>query len=182
MGGNLIYIIGASGSGKDTLINYARKYLSKNHNIIFAHRYITRCYKKGEENHIELSPEEFQNRLDKGLFSMNWESYGILYGIGIELTYWLEKNLCVVVNGSRGYLPIAKKKFANLITILINVSPEILQKRMIERKRDNLEEIKRRLARNSKFSYTEKVIKIDNNGLIEESGKHLINTLLGYIK
>ena len=53
---------------------------------------------------------------------------------------------------------------------------------MIERKRDNLEEIKRRLARNSKFSYTEKVIKIDNNGLIEESGKHLINTLLGYIK
>ena len=41
MTGRLIYVIGPSGSGKDSLMQYARKHCPGNE-AAFAHRYITR--------------------------------------------------------------------------------------------------------------------------------------------
>ena len=56
--GNLFYVVGPSGVGKDTLINFAKKRL-KNSNVIFAQRYITRDQNAGGENHIAISKKEF---------------------------------------------------------------------------------------------------------------------------
>ena len=105
--GQLIYMVGASGCGKDSLIAYARQRLCSMDKLLFAHRYITRPPAEGAENHIALKPEEFLNRLEKGFFAMNWQSHGYHYGIGIEIDHWLSKGCQVVVNGSRSYLPNA---------------------------------------------------------------------------
>ena len=80
----LFYVIGASGAGKDTLINYARTKINGLQPVIFAHRYITRPPFTGNENHISLSSEEFQSRIKANLFALYWESHGNFYGIGHE--------------------------------------------------------------------------------------------------
>ena len=107
----LFYVIGASGVGKDTLMNYARIAINGNAPVIFAHRYITRDTEAGNENHINISREEFALRKANQLFALDWESHGQCYGIGIEIDLWLQKGLNVVVNGSRQYLPIAKSRY-----------------------------------------------------------------------
>ncbi len=81
---SLFYLIGASGSGKDSLMDYARQRL-QNRPLLFAHRYITRPSDFNGENHIALSEEEFFQRLHSGLFAMHWHSHGYHYGIGIEI-------------------------------------------------------------------------------------------------
>ncbi len=56
MKARLIYVMGASGSGKDSLMRYAREKLAKHSNIVFAHRYITRPADAGGENHCVAHP------------------------------------------------------------------------------------------------------------------------------
>ena len=104
MSGVLLYVIGASGSGKDSLINYARESLEQNFRVVFAHRYITRPQDAGGENHVALSEAEFDSRLAQKLIPLHWRSHGLRYGIGCELNQWLAKGLTVILNGSRGYL------------------------------------------------------------------------------
>ena len=170
---DLFYVMGASGAGKDTLFRYARKHISQKAPVVFAHRYITRGKNPGGENHIALSEKEFQLRLDNGLFSMHWESHGLFYGIGIEIDMWLKKGLHVVVNGSRGYLDKALNIYPGLRPVLIRVSPEILERRLRLRGRENEAEIKERLERARAFEGLKhpRLIIIDNNGPIETSGE-----------
>jgi ribose 1,5-bisphosphokinase len=81
----LIYVMGPSGCGKDSLLRYARARLAGDPAVVFAHRYITRAAAAGGENHVELTPAEFATRLRKHLFALTWESHGHAYGVGIEI-------------------------------------------------------------------------------------------------
>src|ERR1700749_495447 len=110
----LIYIVGASGVGKDSLMHYARQQLNGSIPLVFAHRYITRSATEGSENHIVLTVEEFSNRKARGLFALDWESHNLYYGIGIEIDVWIAKGFNVVVNGSRQYLPVAKERYPTM--------------------------------------------------------------------
>jgi hypothetical protein len=60
MSGQLIYVMGPSGAGKDSLLGFAREKVP-GEPVVFAHRYITRPTGNGE-NHIALTPEEFEAR------------------------------------------------------------------------------------------------------------------------
>src|SRR5687767_12542939 len=137
----LYYIIGASGSGKDSVMNFAKAKLNGARSILFAHRYITRVPDAKTENHIYLTHHEFRSRLKANLFAMNWKSHNQLYGIGKEINYWMYQGFTVIVNGSREYLPEAIEKYKNLKPILIETSPEVLLKRLKERGRENEKEI-----------------------------------------
>lgn len=145
--GTLFYVVGASGAGKDSVMNGARAEMAGSIPVIFSHRYITRPADAGGENHVALSKAEFKMRQESGLFAMAWESHGNDYGIGIEINAWLSKGFAVVVNGSRAYLPTAALKYPHMEVILVSVSREILRKRLLERGRETPEEIERRLQR-----------------------------------
>lgn len=101
--GKLFYVIGPSDSGKDSLLRYARARLGPVSRVVFAHRYITRPVDVNGENHVALTKAEF------GLLAMHWRSHGHRYGIGREIDLWLAKGCQVVVNGSREYLPQARR-------------------------------------------------------------------------
>lgn len=165
MAGALIFIIGPSGSGKDTLINLARQRLGHKTDVCFAHRYITRPATAGGENHVALANEEFLARRSAGLFAMNWSSHGYHYGIGIEINQWLAKGLTVVVNGSRGYLETALRHYPELRPVLVDVAPAILRERLARRGRETEEGIERRLSRNSSFDLEAGIgcFRVDNN-------------------
>ena len=169
--GKLFYVVGASGVGKDSLMNYARNNIGGNRKVIFAHRYITRDAFAGGENHVALTKEEFAMRKNAGLFALDWESHNQCYGIGTEINTWLQLGFNVVVNGSRQYLPQAKLKYPGMADVLIVADPAIIAQRLAARNRESGDEIKKRINRSGRMpSYTEYAYVIETNGLLEEAG------------
>ncbi len=175
----LFYIIGASGVGKDSLMNYARQQINGTSRVIFAHRYITRAAKEGNENHIYISPEEFRSRQADGLFALAWESHGQHYGVGLEIENWLEKGYQVIVNGSRLYLSEAKRKYPQLQVIVVEASPATILKRLKERGRESGADIQKRMQRNLDILpvLEQQLIYLQNDGPLKEAGNHLVNIL-----
>jgi ribose 1,5-bisphosphokinase len=174
----LFYLIGASGSGKDTLMDYARQHL-KESDILFAHRYITRPFSAGGENHIALTEKEFFKRRQGGLFALHWHSHGQYYGIGIEIDAWLERGFSVVVNGSRAYLQQALQHYPDLLPVWVRVSEDILQQRLLQRGRESDAQIQVRLKRAQQFQPPElkTLITVHNNGTIAHAGEELVALL-----
>ncbi|PWK78399.1 ribose 1,5-bisphosphokinase [Mucilaginibacter oryzae] len=174
----LFYVIGPSGAGKDTLMNYARKQINGSENVMFAHRYITRPPFAGSENHVSLSNEEFELMKKAGMFALQWGSHGKYYGIGQEINSWLNKGFNVVVNGSREYLPVARQLYPDLFVVLITAGAEVLIKRLAGRGRETPDEIAARIARTAELGENmENCFIIQNDGEIEEAGSKLVNLI-----
>lgn len=176
----LIYIVGASGVGKDTLLQYARRHINGSLPLLFAHRYITRPPGEAGENHIALSTEEFLLRRDTGLFALDWEGNGLYYGIGKEIEVWMGKGLHVIVNGSRGYLATAQLRYPGMIPIIIEADPEIILQRLENRGRETAADIGSRFRRQPVLN-GEGLIRISNNGLPEEGGDSLVDVIHGLL-
>ncbi|MCP5424512.1 MAG: phosphonate metabolism protein/1,5-bisphosphokinase (PRPP-forming) PhnN [Gammaproteobacteria bacterium] len=177
----LFYLMGASGAGKDSLIAYARQRLDGLSSTVFAHRYITRPPSAEGENHIYLSPAEFEQRWRVGCFAMHWDSHGYRYGIGIEIDCWLDLGLTVLVSGSRGHLPQARQRYPDLRAVLVKVSPERLGERLRRRGRESADEIAERMRRAGAFGESLRevpdLIILDNDGPLEEAGTCLLKLL-----
>lgn len=177
--GRLFYVIGPSGSGKDTLMQYARGKLAEREKIVFAHRYITRQPELVGENHIYLSEAEFAAKEKQGFFAMQWDSHGLRYGIGKEINFWLAQDFNVVINGSREYLPIALDKEPKIRVILIRTSTAVLRERLKKRQRETDDEIEQRLERATLFNHIDhpNVTLLDNDGGLDDSGAAFIALL-----
>ena len=145
--GQLILVVGASGSGKDTLLIGASKVLSENLEFVFIQREITRPADAGGENHIAISQKVFNARLANGEYALCWTANGLSYGIGKTLDRSLKEGKTVILNGSRGAIRDIKKKYPTVKIIQITVSKNILRKRLKERGRETEKEIEERLER-----------------------------------
>lgn len=176
--GRLFYVMGASGSGKDTLIRYARERLADRTDVVFAHRYITRPADSAGENHIALSEGEFDARLAAGLFAMHWRSHGLCYAIGKEINLWLAKGCSVVMNGSRGYLEEARRDYAELTAVLVTVQPQTLASRLALRGRETKEQISRRLERAEGFVQPLGPVEVvENEGDLSDAGERFLRVI-----
>ncbi|MBF8724397.1 phosphonate metabolism protein/1,5-bisphosphokinase (PRPP-forming) PhnN [Pseudomonas guariconensis] len=148
--GRLIFLIGPSGSGKDSLIDAARTQLLA-HGIEIARRVITRSAEsKGEAAH-GVSPERFEAMREAGAFAMHWQANGLQYGIPVQVDQWLAAGRHVLVNGSRGYLPEARRRYPGLLAIRLDVAPQVLKRRLLARGRETTEEVEQRLERNARL-------------------------------
>ncbi len=120
--GKLIWLMGPSGSGKDSLLAELRQ--QEPAQLLVAHRYITRAANAGNENHIALSEQEFFTRAGQNLLALSWHANGFYYGVGVEIDLWLHAGFDVVVNGSRAHLPQAQARYGtSLLPICLQVSP-----------------------------------------------------------
>jgi ribose 1,5-bisphosphokinase len=84
MDGRLIYLMGPSGSGKDSLIDAARASLHAL-NCEVARRVITRSAESVGESAVGVSPDEFARRRSQGAFALSWTANGLDYGIPIVI-------------------------------------------------------------------------------------------------
>lgn len=142
----LIWLTGASGAGKDSLLDALRE--APPARLVIAHRYITRPADAGGENHIALSEAEFRRRAALGLFAISWQAHGRYYGLGEEIDHWLARGLNVLVNGSRLHLPQVQQRYGpRLLPLVLQVSPAVLEARLRLRGRESEAEIRQRLAR-----------------------------------
>lgn len=179
MNGRLIYVMGPSGAGKDSLLGFARNRLT-GEPILFAHRYITRPSGNGEQ-HIALTDEEFEARSALGLFALEWSSHGLRYGIGVELDAWLGRGCTVVVNGSREHLSQALMRYPAADVVHVDAAPHVLEARLGARARESAEQVAARLARRAPFSLPDgvRLIAIDNSGTLEDAGREFIDVVRG---
>ena len=176
--GRLVYVVGASGSGKDSLINHARASLA-GLPVAFARRHITRDSDAGGENHHALSRDEFEARSARGVYALHWRSHGHCYGVGTEIDDWLAQGLTVVVNGSREYLGQAREIYPDLTLVWVSASDETLRARLAGRGREDDAAIEHRLRRATHYAPAADAILISNDGALETAGERLVQVLAG---
>src|SRR5262245_37934196 len=144
--GRFVLVVGPSGAGKDTLINYARDRLRDEHRIHFIRRVITRPASVGED-HEPIDAAGFRKGVEGGAFALHWQAHGLHYGLPIIVNEWLAQGHVVVANGSRAVVPEARARYPTLQVIRIAVSPAMLAERLERRGREGNESRKARLAR-----------------------------------
>lgn len=179
-GRGLFYLMGASGSGKDSLLRGLRERLHADDPVVVAHRYITRPADANEAS-VWLSAEEFERRRRLGCLALHWHSHGLRYGIGVEIDQWLARGLRVVVNGSREYLPEAIRRYPGLCGVHVRVAPEALARRLRQRARESEEAIAARLARaTAPFAVPAgcRLVEIDNSGELA----HAVEAFVGLVR
>lgn len=174
----LIYLIGPSGSGKDSLINASRMQLS-DAGIKVARRVITRSAEASGEAAQSVSEEQFAQLRNEGAFAMHWRANGLSYGIPNEVGQWLAQGCSVLVNGSRAYLPSARQRYPNLLAVCIDVQPSVLRERLLSRGRETLEQVDQRLARSVELQLEagQDVHHIDNSGQLSTAVVALLELL-----
>ncbi|MHC1713335.1 MAG: phosphonate metabolism protein/1,5-bisphosphokinase (PRPP-forming) PhnN [Solidesulfovibrio sp.] len=176
--GGLIYVMGASGCGKDSCMRYAREKLPATIPVVFAHRYITRPADSGGENHVSLSPLEYGLRLSRGFFSLHWDSHGLRYGVGYEIASWMAAGLSVVLNGSREYFSQALTSYPDMVPVEITADPESVAGRLAARGRENPAQARERMHRGSAWPVEHhRLVRIDNTGPLEIAGEKLLSLL-----
>ena len=178
MPSRLFYVMGPSGAGKDSLIEYVRHKLD-GLPVRFARRYITRGADAGGESHQTVSVEAFKILRDRGDFAMHWMGNGLQYGVGVEIDEWLDAGISVVVNGSRDYLPTAAQRYPSLCPVLIAVSDAVLSERLKGRARESLVEIQNRMARSQMIARPDHkaMVVINNDGDLAVAGQALLSLI-----
>ncbi|MCO7518293.1 MULTISPECIES: phosphonate metabolism protein/1,5-bisphosphokinase (PRPP-forming) PhnN [unclassified Pseudomonas] len=170
----VILLIGPSGAGKDSLIDAAREPL-RARGVEVARRVITRSAEaKGEDAH-GVSEAQFQAMHDAGAFALDWQANGLRYGIPIQVDRWLGTGKSVLINGSRGHLAAARRRYPDLLAVGLAVSPQVLRERLLARGRESLEDIEQRLARNARLqAYDADVHVLDNSATLAEALRALL--------
>jgi ribose 1,5-bisphosphokinase len=181
MAGRLIYLIGPSGSGKDSLLDAARERLAER-GCRIVRRVITRSAEAVGEAALGVSAQQFAGMEAQGAFALSWHANGLSYGIPREIDDWLAAGQDVLVNGSRGYLHNTRERYPDMLAVLLTVNPAVLRQRLLARGRESVAEIDQRLARNARFNEQllaedPNVHVLDNSGPLEHTVERLLACL-----
>lgn len=179
MAGRLIYLIGPSGSGKDSLLDAARLRLAER-GCRIVRRVITRSAEAVGEA-AEGSARTICGDERRGAFALSWQANGLSYGIPRQIDDWLAVGDDVLVNGSRGHLAQTRERYPTLLVVLLTVDQAVLRQRLLARGRESVAEIDARLARNTQFTdsltATPGVFLLDNSGSLAHTVERLFRCL-----
>jgi ribose 1,5-bisphosphokinase len=174
----LVYVMGPSGAGKDSVLSRVRARLSADAPVVFAHRYITRPAEAGGENHIALSPAEFAVRRMHGLFAFHWQAHGNDYGIGREIHAWRKAGLTVVVSGSREHFRRVGGVDDDTHPVLITAPAETLAERLAARGREDKAAATARLGRSAAYEVNDpRLVTIVNDGALDVAAENFVSLL-----
>ncbi len=178
MAGRLNYLIGPSGSGKDSLLDAAREPMAER-GCRIVRRVITRSAEAKGEAAQAVSVEQFMDMQVRGAFALSWFANGLHYGIPNDIDKWLADGHDVLINGSRGHLPQARERYPQLMAVLLTVDQTVLRQRLLARGRESVEEVDARLGRNAQFASDllandSAVYLLDNSGALEHTVGRLI--------
>ena len=167
----LFFLVGPSGVGKDTILDHLKKNEYSDRQPLVAHRYITRPVRENDENHIELSPADFNRRKENDLFLFDWQSHGKQYAVGREVKRWRKSGMNVIINGSREYLQQARAIYPSLVPVWLTVSEDVMRERLITRGRETSSDIESRIKRNRELSVLkpDDGVFINNDQTIEDT-------------
>lgn len=178
MEGSLVYVMGPSGAGKDSVLGRARLLLPPDAPVAFAHRYITRPADSGGENHVALTRAEFAMRRAHGLFAYHWTAHGNDYAVGREIHDWRAAGLTVVVSGSRDHFQRTGGLDSQARPVLITAPAERLRQRLAGRGRESALEAAERLERADAYEIdAPRLVTIVNDTTIDAAAASFVRLL-----
>nr|WP_112527308.1 phosphonate metabolism protein/1,5-bisphosphokinase (PRPP-forming) PhnN [Phyllobacterium sp. P30BS-XVII] len=176
--GVFVAVVGPSGAGKDTIMDFAREALRGQPDFHFVRRVVTRPSTVDAEDHDSLSEEAFLTAQREGAFCHCWEAHGLRYGLPVSVNLKVEQGTVAIANVSRGILPALRESYANFIVVHITASHEVLAQRLAARGREDAEEIKRRLMRAAPNPCDPAdAVVIDNSGVVADAGAAFVTIL-----
>lgn len=177
-GGVLVAVVGPSGAGKDSLIDYARRRLAAAPSILFVRRAVTRAADAVAEDHDSLTPAEFATAEADGAFAVCWNAHGLRYGVPSSALAHVRAGGVAVLNGSRAALTDLDATFGHMLTVHVTARPEILAARLAVRGRESAAEISQRLQRaRLPMPGAGAILEIDNSGDLPTAGKRLVQAV-----
>ncbi len=174
MNARLVYLVGPSGSGKDSLLQWLLQNIQPDVPLHLARRCITRATQASGEQHESVSPAQWLRLRDAGALALHWQANGLSYGVRSAELAPLALGHCVLVNGSRAHLDEARQRFPELTAVHISVSAERLQQRLTQRGREDAQAVESRLRRNQNLPAPAGCADISNDGPIEVAGAALL--------
>ncbi|VTU41157.1 Ribose 1,5-bisphosphate phosphokinase PhnN [Variovorax sp. PBS-H4] len=177
MKGQLVYVMGPSGAGKDSLIAWLKDHLPPHLPLHLARRTITRPVRDGDEQHHSVSEQAFGLLHQAQAFALDWQANGLRYGVLHDELAPLHRGDWVLVNGSRAYLPQAAARFPQLTAVHVTASLDVLRQRLLARGREAPERVEARVQRALAFLPPPYAIEVRNDGPIAEAGAQLLQAL-----
>lgn len=168
----LVAVVGPSGAGKDTLMAGARAALADDPRFRFVQRAITRPAEAGGEDHRALDRAAFEAERAAGGFALWWEAHGLLYGIPADL----DPGQVSIANLSRGALAEAAGRFP-LTVLEITAPAEVLAARLAARGREDAADVAARLARQVGLPPGLPVVRVLNDGPVEQGVARVVAAL-----
>lgn len=170
----LVAVVGASGAGKDTVLDGLCSALAGDARFVFARRAITRPSEAGGEAHESISPAEFAARD----FALHWRAHGLDYGIACDIEPALAAGRIVLANLSRRVLADAAARYP-LAVLEITAPPAILAARLAARGRESVADIAARLAREAPLPPGLRVLRVVNDTTPEAAIEQALTLLRG---
>lgn len=180
MSGIFFAIVGASGVGKDTVLDRAKTRIKHLDEFYFPTRLITRPADAGGEEHHSISNADFVQSVRDDRFSLWWSAHEMHYALPEDVYSALRHGKNVVANISRSMVQEAVKRFNRVEVIEITADAEKIKQRLMTRGRENEAEIMVRQLREISLDWAEDiaVTSISNNDSISEAEDKFIKVLL----
>ncbi len=173
----LVYVVGPSGAGKDTLLAWLRAHHP--HLCKLARRTITRAVQPGGEANEAVDAEAFDSLSVGGCFAFEWAAHGLRYGLRHEELTAQGAAQWVFINGSREHLAAARACWPGLRVLHITAGDAQLRQRLGQRGRETPAQIDARIARNHVWAQQagDGVFTVENNGSVQEAAERIVNWL-----
>lgn len=177
--GVFVAVVGASGVGKDSIIDWAR-----NHTLpgaggpVFPRRIITREAGRGEDHHY-ADDGTFLAEEARGAFAVTWRAHGLAYGIPLDNDAIIRAGGIVVANVSRTVLPTLLARYEQLRVVRVEVSESLRRERIAGRGREAGDDIEERIARQDPAPAFPADIVIVNDRTVDEAGREFLGFLEG---
>ena len=176
--GVFVAVVGPSGAGKDTVIDYARERLRGRSDFHFVRRVVTRPAGAGAEDHDSLDEAGFARAVAAGEFALHWDAHGLRYGLPKLVDREMNAGSVVIANLSRRVIPQLRAAYANVLVVHLTATPDVLAQRLAMRGRETAEAIAQRLRRSVDATLNDTaMIDIDNSGEVAIAGNRFVTHL-----
>jgi ribose 1,5-bisphosphokinase len=175
MTGAWVFVCGASGAGKDSVIDAAQQRFSRHSSVVFARHLVTRPSEPGSV-HEAVAEQDFRQLMATGGLCWHWQAHGFFYGIEVHYAADVKAGNPVVVNGSRAHVN-GLVRADDIKVVEISASREQLATRLQQRGRDDPLAIASRLARNSNVSQVQADCVVVNDASLAAAGQKLADYL-----
>lgn len=175
--GLLVFVVGGSGVGKDSLLIGAQRALENNEHFAFPKRLITRDAVAALEDHDTISVDDYTRLVIEGEAALHWQAHGLGYIIPKSIEDHLRAGKITICNVSRSIISEAAQNYpvhiANIVADL-----DLRAKRLAGRGRETQADIKSRLARAPiKLPNGIPISEIANNHSLDEGIATFVQTL-----
>lgn len=170
-----VWVVGPSGAGKDSVIQYARTRMSDNPQVDFVERWVTRVQTApGEQSITQAILEQFSK---DGLVAQRWAAHGQHYGLARARLECPHPEVRVqVVNISRTVITALRARYGGLV-VEIHASSEQFQARLAQRQREDPEALAERMARQISLPPGIPLLQIHNDGPLPDAGDAFVALL-----